>query len=120
MVVMKIFLNWLISAIAIVISAYLLSGVHIDDFITALILAVVLGAINGFVRPVLVVLTLPLTVVTLGFFLLILNTLLIMLAALIVPGFAINSFWWALVFGIVLTLVNAVFHKVFGKNSARA
>ena len=72
---MKIFIHWLISALAIIISAYLLPGVSVQSFLSALVLAVVLGAINGFIRLVLIVLTLPLTIVTLGLFLIVLNTL---------------------------------------------
>ena len=106
---MKIFIHWLISALAIIITAYLLPGVHVDGFVTALVLAVVLGIINAFLRPILVVLTFPLTVVTFGLFLFVLNTLLIMLAAAIVPGFSVVSFWWALLFGIVLALVHSFF-----------
>lgn len=117
---MRILLHWLISALAIVISAYLLPGVHVAGFVTALILAVVLGAINGFLRPILILLTLPLTILTFGLFLLVLNTLLIMLAAAIAPGFVIDGFWWALIFGIVLALVNAILHSVIGDKVAKA
>ena len=109
---MKILLNWLIFAIAILVSAYLLPGVHVDGLLTALVVAVVLGAFNGFLRPVLVLFTLPLTVITMGLFLFVLNTLLIMLTAVIVPGFALDGFWWALIFGIILTFVNAVLYNV--------
>jgi len=114
---MNILIYWFVSAVAIMISAYLLPGVHVASLLTALALAVVLGAINGFLRPVLVFLTLPLTIVTFGLFLLVLNTLLIMLSAVIVPGFALDSFWWAFIFGIVLTLVNFVFRGALGGNT---
>jgi len=116
---MKILLNWLIFAIAILVSAYLLPGVHVDGLLTALVVAVVLGAFNGFLRPALVLFTLPLTVITMGLFLFVLNTLLIMLTAVIVPGFALDGFWWALIFGIILTFVNAVLYNVFGKEIRR-
>ena len=106
---MKIIIHWIVSALAIWVTAYLLHGVHIDTVLTALVLAVVLGFINAFIRPILVVLTLPLSIVTLGFFTLILNALLILLATTIVPGFIVDSFWWAFLFGIALALVNAVF-----------
>jgi putative membrane protein len=76
---MRIIINWFISAVAIAISAYLLPGVEVDSLTTALILAVVLGGINAFIRPILIVLTLPLTIFTFGLFILILNALLIML-----------------------------------------
>jgi len=85
-----------------------LPGVTLDGFVAALIVAVVLGAINAFVRPILVVLTLPITIMTLGLFVLVINALLVLLASSIVPGFAVASFWWALAFGIVLAIVSAV------------
>ena len=116
---MRILIHWLISALAIVISAYLLPGVHVGGFVTALVIAVVLGAVNGFLRPFLVLLTLPITVLTFGTFLFVLNTLLIMLVAAIVPGFAIDGFWWALLFGIVLALVNTVLDSFARDESAK-
>jgi putative membrane protein len=115
---MKIILHWLISAIAIIISSYLLAGVHIDGFGTALILAVVLGLINAFLRPLLVFLTLPISILTFGLFLLVLNTLLIMLAAYIVPGVVIDSFWWALAFGIVMAILNSLLRHLLENKSS--
>ena len=112
---MRLILNWLVSAVAIVIAAYILPGITAAGFVTALILAIVLGAINAFLRPILVMLTLPLTVFTFGLFLLVINAALIMLAAAIVPGFAVASFWWALLFSVVLSLIGAVFHMMEGK-----
>jgi putative membrane protein len=108
---MRIILNWFIQAVAIIIVAYLLPGVTVASFWTALILAVVLGAINTFVKPILVLLTLPLTIVTLGLFILVLNALLIMLAGAIVPGFLVSGFLSAFLFAIVLSIVSAVLHK---------
>ena len=113
---MKIILNWILQAVAIVIAAYLLPGVGVASFLSALILAVVLGAINTFIKPILVILTLPLTIVTLGLFLLLINAVLIMLATYIVPGFTVDGFLWALIFAIVLSIVSSVIHK-FGKSS---
>jgi putative membrane protein len=112
---MKLILNWLISAIAIMIAAYVLPGVSVNTFITALVLAVVLGAINLLVRPVLLLLTLPINILTLGLFTLVINAGLILLAAMVVPGFMVTGFWWALLFGIVLSIVSAVLSR-FGKN----
>ena len=108
---MRIIFNWIIQAVAIIIAAYLLPGVGVATFWTALILAVVLGAINTFVKPIIVLLTLPLTVITLGLFMLVLNAFLIMLASVIVPGFSVTGFWSALLFAIVLSIVSAVLHK---------
>ena len=108
---MKIIINWFLIAIAIAIAAYLLPGIAIGGLVPALILAVVLGAINTFIRPVLIILTLPLSIVTLGLFALVLNTLLIMLAAAIVPGVSVAGFFSALLFGIVLALVHATLKR---------
>jgi|SRR5271168_1369187 len=112
---MNIIVNWVLSALAIAIAAYLLPGVHVAGIITVLILAIVLGAINAFIKPVLVLLTLPLTFVTFGLFLLVLNALLILLAAVIVPGFTVDGFWWALLFSIVLSLVSSILHMMSGE-----
>lgn len=105
---MKTLIYFIISSLAILITAYLLPGVEISGFITAFVLAVVLGLINVFIRPLLVLLTLPLSVITFGLFVLVINAFLILLAGAIVPGFAIASFWWAFLFGIVLALVNFI------------
>ncbi len=109
---MKIIIHWIVSAIAIGIAAYLLPGITVSGPVAALVLAVVLGIINAVLRPILVLLTLPLSIITLGLFALIINTLLIMLAAAIVPGFSVASFGSAFLFGIVLALVNFFFHRL--------
>ena len=105
---MKTLIHFVVSALAILITAYVLPGVHVDGIIAALVLAVVLGAINIFIRPILILLTLPLTIITMGLFVLVINGLLVMLASYIVPGFTIDGFWSALLFGIVLAIFNWV------------
>lgn len=112
---MRLILNWLVSAVAILVAAYVLPGIQVDGLLVALILAVVLGAINAFLKPLLILLTLPVSVVTLGLFVFVINALLVMLAAAIVPGFAVASFWWALAFSIVLSVVSAVFGMMGAK-----
>jgi putative membrane protein len=107
---MKIIKHLVVSAIAIAIAAYILPGVSISGIIPLLVLAIVLGVINTFIRPVLTLLTLPLTILTLGIFSLILNALLIMLAAAIVPGVVVNGFLWALLFGLLISLVHMLLH----------
>ena len=105
---MKTIIRFLVSTIAILITAYILPGVHLNGIITALVLAVVLGVINIFLRPVIIFLTLPISVMTLGLFTLFINGALVMLASYIVPGFTVANFWWALLFSIVVTLINYV------------
>lgn len=103
---MSFLLQWLVSGLAIIITAYLLPGVRVTGFFAALVTALILGLINAFIRPVLILLTLPLNILTLGLFTLVINALLIMLAAAIVPGFAVKGFWWALLFGLVLAVIS--------------
>lgn len=105
---MNFLLQWLVSGLAIIITAYLLPGVRVTGFFAALITALILGLINAFIRPVLILLTLPLNILTLGLFTLVINALLIMLAAAIIPGFSVQGFWWALLFGLVLAVIGYV------------
>ncbi len=107
-------IHWLVSAIAILIAAYLIPGVQVT-LVGALVLAIVLGIINVFFKPIITLLTLPINIVTLGIFSLIVNALLIMLAAMIVPGFHVNGFWAAFFFSIVVSLVTALFGMMSNK-----
>lgn len=106
---MTLVINILVSAIAVFIAAYVLPGVDVTSFTAALVTAVVLGVINAFVKPILTILTLPISIVTLGLFSIILNGLLILLVDQIVPGFNVDGFLWALVFGFVLGIINSFF-----------
>ena len=105
---MKTIIHFIVSTLAILITAYLLPGVHVSGIFSAFVLAIVLGAINAILRPILILLTLPLTIVTLGLFVLVINAMLVILASYIVPGFAVAGFWSAFLFGIVLAIVNWV------------
>lgn len=83
--------------------SYLLDGITIDTFWTAIILAIVLGVLNAIVKPLLILFTLPITIITLGLFLLAINALIIILADKILDGFEVRNFWWALLFGLLLS-----------------
>ncbi|MDD5301780.1 MAG: phage holin family protein [Elusimicrobia bacterium] len=109
---MNIVLNILVSAVAVFVTGRLLSGVTIDGFGTAILVAIVLGIVNGVLGPVLLLLTLPINFLTLGLFTFVIIGALVMLTAALVPGFKVASFWWALGFAFVLALVNSVFHAV--------
>ena len=109
---MVILINWFVTTIAILIAAYLLPGVAIRGLKAAIIAALVLGLINAIIKPVLVVLTLPLTIVTLGLFIFVLNALLVLLTSTIVPGFYVQNFWWALLFSLVFSIVSFVLHRI--------
>ncbi|MHB1769679.1 MAG: phage holin family protein [Minisyncoccota bacterium] len=106
---MRLIFHWFVATLAIGIAAYIVPGVTIT-FIGALIAAVVLGALNLLIRPILLILTLPITILTLGLFSLVINALLVMLAAVLVPGFSVAGFWTAFLFALVLAIVNWVFH----------
>lgn len=103
-------IHWILSVVAIFVAAYLLPGVTIATPVAGVIVAIVLGVINVFVKPVLKLLTLPITVITLGLFSLVLNALLIMLVDWMVDGFSVAGFWWAVLFSIVVSVLQAFLH----------
>ncbi len=105
---MNLFIRWLISALAVGITALLLPGVSVSGFFTALTIAAVIALINIFLKPILVLLTLPITLLTLGLFLIVIDAVLILIASAIVPGFAVAGFWSALFFAIILSIVNSI------------
>ena len=95
--------------------AHLMPGVYVASFTTALIVAVVLGLLNIFIKPILIILTLPVTILTLGFFLLVINALIILLCTTIVGGFSVESFWTALFFSIVLSMLQSIMNGILGE-----
>ena len=108
-------LTWLVTAISLMITTYIVPGFIVKSFFAALIAAVVLGLVNAIVKPLLVVLTLPLTIVTLGLFLFVINAITILLAGWLTPGFAVAGFLPALVGSIVLTVVASVINFFVGR-----
>lgn len=108
---MNIVLRIIISAVVAFALSYILSGVHIQSFVTALILAIVLGLLNIFVKPLLIILTLPITIFTFGLFLFVINALIILLAAKFVTGFRVDGFWWALLFSLLLSILTSFLYK---------
>jgi putative membrane protein len=107
---MGILISWIVSAIVIFSIAYVLPGVHVTGFTAALVVALVLGIINAFLKPVLIILTLPINILTLGLFTLVINAVLILLVSSIVPGFIVDGFLWAFIFGIILSIANTFVH----------
>jgi putative membrane protein len=99
----------LLGGISVLIADFLLSGVSIDTWITGFLLAAVIILINFTLRPIMIILTLPITLITFGLFLLVINACVILLAAYFIPGFSVENFWWALGFSLVLSLINGVF-----------
>ncbi len=109
---MKILINLVLSAVAVLIAAYIIPGVAVDGFFAALVVAVVLAVVNAFIRPILTFLTLPVNILTLGLFSFVITALLVMLTGAIVPGFVVTGFVAALLFGVVLSLVSGVLFAV--------
>ena len=109
---MKFLAQLIISALAVIITSFILPGVHIDSPVTGVIVAAVLGVLNAVIKPVLIILTIPITVVTLGLFLLVINAGIILVASYLVHGFRVQGFWTALLFSIILSLVTSVFNNL--------
>lgn len=104
----------LINTVAALVAAYLLSGVHINSVTTALLVAVVLALLNTFIKPILVILTIPISVLTLGLFLLVINVLIIKWTASLVDGFSVDNWLWALLFGLVVSIVSSILESLLG------
>jgi putative membrane protein len=111
---MKIVIKWLLIALGVYLASYLLDGIEVDSFSVALIVGIVLGLINLIIKPVLKILTLPITIITLGLFSFILNAFLFYLAAVIVDGFEVNSFIYALVGSILVSFFVSLGEAIFG------
>jgi putative membrane protein len=98
----------LLGGISVLIAEYLLPGIHIDNFLTGFILAAFIILINLTLKPLLILLTLPITLITFGLFLLVINALMILFADHVIEGFRVDGFWWAILFAIVLSLLNSL------------
>ncbi|MFN3996556.1 phage holin family protein [Algoriphagus sp.] len=105
----SVLIKILLGGISVLIADFLLSGVSINTWTTGFLLAAVIILINLTLKPIMVILTLPITLITFGLFLLVINALVILMAAYFIPGFSVANFWWALGFSLVLSLINGVF-----------
>ena len=112
---MNLLLRILVTAILVMVIAYFMPGVRVDSFMTSVIVAVVLGLLNIFVKPILVLFTLPVTILTFGLFLLVINALIILLCTEIVTGFEVKTFWTALLFSIILSIMQSIMFSVSGQ-----
>ena len=103
---MKLLVLWLVNALALMAVAYLLPGITVASFITALIAALVLGLVNAVIRPILVLLTLPATLLTLGLFIFVINGLLFWFVGSFISGFVVAGFWWGVIGAIAYSVVS--------------
>jgi putative membrane protein len=104
--------RFLIYIVSIFVTAYILPGVIVQGVGTAVVLAIVLGVLNFFLKPILILFTLPINILTFGLFTFIINAFLILLASNIVPGFYVNNFGWALLFAVILSIVFSFLSKL--------
>ncbi|MEB8330078.1 phage holin family protein [Flavobacteriaceae bacterium KMM 6897] len=109
---MKLILRLLLTALAVVILAKILPGIGVDTYTTAIIVAIVLSLLNFIVKPILVILTLPITILTLGLFLLIINAIIILLADNLISGFEVTNIWWALLFSLLLSFLQSILFSI--------
>jgi len=98
----------IINSLVIFGSAYLLTGINVNNFWTALLVTVVLALLNLFLRPILLLLSIPINILTLGLFTFVINALIVMLVDYLIAGFSINGFGWALLFSLIISLVNSI------------
>lgn len=113
---MRFLLRLVVTSLAVLVGSFLLPGVEVKNGLTAILVAVVLSLLNAVVKPILVLLTIPITIVTFGIFLLFINAFMILLADRIVPGFHVESFWTAFLFSIVLSLLSAILERLARDN----
>jgi putative membrane protein len=107
---MKLIANLLVNGFAVFLADYFLEGIYIKDFKTAIIVALVLGILNTFLKPILEVLAFPLNLLTLGLFRLLINGFIVFLVSWFVSGFIVSNFFWAVIFSIVLSIINWIFN----------
>jgi putative membrane protein len=118
--VLRLLLVWLINAVALIAVAYLLPGVSVAGFGTALVAALILGLVNTVIRPVLVLLTLPVTILTLGLFIFVINGLLFWFVGSFIQGFVVAGFWWGVLGAIVYSLISWALSSLLLKNPRKS
>jgi len=116
---MSLLVRLLLSSFTVFLTAYLLPGVHVESFWDAIIVAVVIGLLNIFVRPLLIFLTIPATIITLGLFLFVINAFIVWMASNMISGFTVTNFWWALLFTVVLSVINSLFNSELQHSRSR-
>ena len=113
---MEFLKNIFITAIAVFILAYLLPGITVTSFLYALVVALVLGLLQAIVKPILVLLTLPATILTMGLFLFVINACIVLLADYFLANFSVDGFWFALLFSILLSVLQSLLFSIVNKN----
>ena len=113
---MNLIIKLLLNAIAVFVLAEVLNGVYVDNYVTSLLVAAVLSVLNILVKPILIILTLPVTILTLGLFLFVINALIILLADKLIDGFAVDGIWTAILFSVLLCILQSLLRSFFKKD----
>ncbi|HNZ57762.1 MAG TPA: phage holin family protein [Syntrophorhabdaceae bacterium] len=111
---MLLLIKWFIMALSVMVASYIIPGVSVKGFFTAMWVALFIGIVNVLVKPFLIFITLPINILTLGLFTFVINALLIMLASSVIKGFEVKGFWIAMIFSVVLSVINFIFGHVLG------
>jgi putative membrane protein len=112
---MRFIVAFIINTVAVLVTSYILPGIHLRSFWTALWVAIVLGIVNAILRPIIFILTLPINILTLGLFSFIIMGLLVYLVSAVVPGFKVDNFWWAILFAVIVAIINWLLWKIAPK-----
>lgn len=110
---MNLIIKLLISTVIVFVLAHFLPGIAVENFTTSLLVAIVLALLNTFLKPVLVFLTIPATIITLGLFLLVINAVIILICDKLVDGFGVSGFWYALLFSLLLSIGQSILNNIF-------
>lgn len=109
---MGLILTIILSSVAVYFTAWLLPGISIKSYGTAIVVAIVLGILNAILKPILQFVSFPITILTLGLFLLVINTVIILLTSALVSNFHVQNFWWALLFSVIVSFVNSILEMI--------
>ena len=109
----------LVNTLGIMLTAAILPGIDIDDPFNAVLAALLLAVLNVTLKPILIILTIPFTIFTFGLFLLVINAFIILIAAKLIAGFSVDGFWWALLFSIVMTIINSILESLLSPKSGK-
>ena len=111
-----ILITLVVNALSIFLASYILGGVHVDSVLTAIIVAALLSLLNVTLKPLLIILTLPLTLFSFGLFLLVINAIVIFVAADWIGGFGVDGFWWAVGFSLLISITNSILYRLGERN----
>ncbi len=114
---MNFILNIIVTSVAVLLVANFLPGVYVDTFTTSLLVAIVLAFMNSIVKPILTVLTIPITIMSLGLFLIVINGVIILMTDKLIDGFEVKGFWWALLFSFILSITTGILNMLVGNNN---